>query len=106
MYIYQQNFLVPYHRSCDEAQFSTMACMFSPPLFDFVVISVNTFDLLWPCRIITEKENNTSSGPANSTGTGNSVGSSPNSPVSTHTPGDGVNTASSLQHVSSGQKGI
>lgn len=47
-----------------------------------------------------------SSGPANSTGTGNTVGPSPNSPASTHTPGDGITTASSLQHVSSGQKGL
>lgn len=52
-----------------------------------------------------KRKQHSSSGPANSTGTGNSVGSSPNFPASTHTPGDGVNTASSLQHVSSGQKG-
>ncbi|WOG95024.1 hypothetical protein DCAR_0314326 [Daucus carota subsp. sativus] len=53
-----------------------------------------------------KRKQHSSSGPANSTGTGNTVGPSPNSPASTHTPGDGVNTASSLQHVSSGQKGL
>lgn len=31
---------------------------------------------------------------------------SPKSPVSTHTPGDEKNTASSPQHVSIGQKGL
>ncbi|KAL8146820.1 transcriptional corepressor LEUNIG_HOMOLOG [Apium graveolens] len=47
------------------------------------------------------------SGPANSTGTGNTVGPSPNSPPSTtHTAGDGITTASSLQHVNSGHKGL
>lgn len=54
-----------------------------------------------------KRKQHLSSGPANSTtGAGNTVGPSPNSPASTHTPGDGVNTASSLQHVSSGQKDI
>lgn len=46
------------------------------------------------------------SGPANSTGTGNTVGPSPSSPASTHTPGDGVTTASSLQHVNNVQKSM
>ncbi|KAK1355957.1 Transcriptional corepressor LEUNIG [Heracleum sosnowskyi] len=53
-----------------------------------------------------KRKQHSSSGPANSTGTGNTVGPSPNSPASTHTPGDGITTASSLQHVSSGQKGL
>lgn len=49
---------------------------------------------------ITQPQNNrkrkqhSSSGPANSTGTGNTVGPSPNSPPSTHTPGDGIPTVS------------
>ncbi|KAH7864840.1 hypothetical protein Vadar_034494 [Vaccinium darrowii] len=47
-----------------------------------------------------------SSGPANSTGTGNTVGPSPNSPASTHTPGDGLTSASSLQHVNSVPKSM
>ncbi|KAG8658437.1 transcriptional corepressor LEUNIG_HOMOLOG isoform X1 [Manihot esculenta] len=50
-----------------------------------------------------------SSGPANSTGTGNTVGPSPNSQPSTpstHTPGDGISTAGNLQHVSSMSKGM
>lgn len=47
-----------------------------------------------------------SSGAANSTGTGNTAGPSPNSPSSTHTPGDGLNTASSLQHVNNVQKSM
>lgn len=47
-----------------------------------------------------------SSGAANSTGTGNTAGPSPNSPPSTHTPGDGLNTASSMQHVNSVQKSM
>ncbi|KAH7517531.1 hypothetical protein FEM48_Zijuj09G0074900 [Ziziphus jujuba var. spinosa] len=45
-----------------------------------------------------KRKQHSSSGPANSTGTGNTVGPSPSSPASTHTPGDGINTASSLQH--------
>lgn len=54
-----------------------------------------------------KRKQQSSSGPANSTGTGNTVGPSPNSPPSTtHTPGDGITTASSLQHVNSGQKGL
>ncbi|KAE9603361.1 putative transcription factor WD40-like family [Lupinus albus] len=44
------------------------------------------------------------SGAANSTGTGNTVGPSPSSPASTHTPGDGINTASSMQNANSVQK--
>ncbi|TKY66106.1 Transcriptional corepressor LEUNIG-like [Spatholobus suberectus] len=47
------------------------------------------------------------SGAANSTGTGgNTAVPSPNSPPSTHTPGDGLNTASSMQHVNSVQKSM
>ncbi|XP_030454699.1 transcriptional corepressor LEUNIG_HOMOLOG-like isoform X2 [Syzygium oleosum] len=42
-----------------------------------------------------KRKQNSSSGAANSTGTGPCP--SPNSPPSTHTPGDGVNTASSLR---------
>ncbi|TYJ09575.1 hypothetical protein E1A91_A11G150500v1 [Gossypium mustelinum] len=45
-----------------------------------------------------------SSGAANSTGTGNTVGPSPNSPPSTHLPGDAISTASSLQHVNNASK--
>lgn len=48
-----------------------------------------------------KRKQHSSSGPANSTGTGNTVGPSPNSPLSTHTPGDGITTTSSLQHVNS-----
>ncbi|XP_058101507.1 transcriptional corepressor LEUNIG_HOMOLOG-like isoform X2 [Magnolia sinica] len=50
-----------------------------------------------------------SSGAANSTGTGNTVGPSPNSPPSTpstHTPGDGVAMAGTLQHVNSMSKSL
>ncbi|KAJ9154025.1 hypothetical protein P3X46_027404 [Hevea brasiliensis] len=50
-----------------------------------------------------------SSGPANSAGTGNTVGPSPNSQPSTpstHTPGDGISSAGNLQHVSSMSKGM
>lgn len=39
-----------------------------------------------------KRKPNSSSGAANSTGTGNTVGPSPNSPPSTHTPGDGIAT--------------
>ncbi|XP_020232514.1 transcriptional corepressor LEUNIG_HOMOLOG [Cajanus cajan] len=46
------------------------------------------------------------SGAGYSTGTGNTAVPSPNSPPSTHTPGDGLNTASSMQHVSSVQKSM
>ncbi|XP_073112085.1 LOW QUALITY PROTEIN: transcriptional corepressor LEUNIG_HOMOLOG [Elaeis guineensis] len=51
----------------------------------------------------------TSSGAANSTGTGNTVGPSPNSPPSTpstHTPGDGVAVAFSLQRVTNMSKSL
>ncbi|KAL6978786.1 hypothetical protein U1Q18_020455 [Sarracenia purpurea var. burkii] len=47
-----------------------------------------------------KRKQHSSSGPANSTGTGNTVGPSPNSPPSTHTPGDG------LQHVNSVPKSL
>lgn len=39
-----------------------------------------------------KRKQHSSSGPANSTGTGNTAGPSPSSPQSTHTPGDGINT--------------
>ncbi|XP_062109114.1 transcriptional corepressor LEUNIG_HOMOLOG [Humulus lupulus] len=51
----------------------------------------------------------TSSGAANSTGTGNTVGPSPNSQPSTpstHTPGDGVAMAHNLQNVNSMTKSV
>ncbi|XP_051118652.1 transcriptional corepressor LEUNIG_HOMOLOG [Andrographis paniculata] len=51
-----------------------------------------------------KRKQHSSSGPANSTGTGNTVGPSPGSPQSTHTPGDGMTTASSLQHVNNVSK--
>ncbi|KAF9610955.1 hypothetical protein IFM89_025988 [Coptis chinensis] len=50
-----------------------------------------------------------SSGAANSTGTGNTVGPSPNSPPSTpstHTPGDGVAMAGSMQHANNMPKSL
>ncbi|KAK4778246.1 hypothetical protein SAY87_018433 [Trapa incisa] len=50
-----------------------------------------------------------SSGPANSTGTGNTIGPSPNSQPSTpstHTPGDGVSMASNTQQATSMSKGL
>lgn len=53
-----------------------------------------------------KRKQHSSSGPANSTGTGNTVGPSPGSPQSTHTPGDGMTTASSLQHVNSVSKSM
>ncbi|CAL5427238.1 unnamed protein product [Camellia sinensis] len=53
-----------------------------------------------------KRKQHSSSGPANSTGTGNTVGPSPNSPPSTHTPGDGITTATSLQHVNSVSKSL
>ncbi|KAF2296440.1 hypothetical protein GH714_037996 [Hevea brasiliensis] len=53
-----------------------------------------------------KRKQHSSSGAANSTGTGNTVGPSPSSPPSTHTPGDGITTASSLQHVNSVSKGL
>lgn len=50
----------------------------------------------------------TSSGAANSTGTGNTVGPSPNSPTtpSTQTPGDGVATTGNMQHVNNMTKNL
>lgn len=53
-----------------------------------------------------KRKQHSSSGPANSTGTGNTAGPSPSSPASTHTPGDGMTTASSLQHVNSVSKSM
>ncbi|KAI4354397.1 hypothetical protein L6164_003262 [Bauhinia variegata] len=53
-----------------------------------------------------KRKQHSSSGAANSTGTGNTVGPSPNSPPSTHTPGDGVNTASSMHQVNSVPKSL
>ncbi|KAM0002574.1 putative transcription factor WD40-like family [Helianthus debilis subsp. tardiflorus] len=54
-----------------------------------------------------KRKQHSSSGPANSTGTGNTVGPSvPSSPASTHTPGDGVTTSSSMQHVNIVQKSM
>ncbi|KAL2236362.1 UNVERIFIED_CONTAM: Transcriptional corepressor [Sesamum indicum] len=53
-----------------------------------------------------KRKQHSSSGPANSTGTGNTVGPSPGSPQSTHTPGDGMTTAGSLQHVNSVSKSM
>lgn len=50
-----------------------------------------------------KRKQHSSSGPANSSGTGNTAGPSPSSPASTHTPGDG---ASSLQHVNNVQKSM
>ncbi|KAJ4833166.1 hypothetical protein Tsubulata_044256 [Turnera subulata] len=49
-----------------------------------------------------------SSGPANSTGTGNTVGPSNSQPStpSTHTPGDAIATSGNLQHVSSMPKSL
>ncbi|XP_024166852.1 transcriptional corepressor LEUNIG_HOMOLOG isoform X3 [Rosa chinensis] len=53
-----------------------------------------------------KRKQHSSSGPANSNNTGNTVGRSPGSPASTHTPGDGINTASSLQHVNNIPKSL
>ncbi|XP_057508307.1 transcriptional corepressor LEUNIG_HOMOLOG-like isoform X2 [Actinidia eriantha] len=53
-----------------------------------------------------KRKQHSSSGPANSTGTGNTVGPSLSSPASTHTAGDGLTTASSLQHVNSVPKSL
>ncbi|KAJ8432541.1 hypothetical protein Cgig2_009305 [Carnegiea gigantea] len=53
-----------------------------------------------------KRKQHSSSGPANSTGTGNTVGPSPNSPPSTHTPGDGIGTTNSLQQVNSMPKSL
>ncbi|WOL05759.1 transcriptional corepressor [Canna indica] len=57
----------------------------------------------------TRKRKPTSSGAANSTGTGNTVAPSVNSPPSTpsiHTPGDGISMASSLQNTSTMSKSL
>ncbi|RDX74490.1 Transcriptional corepressor LEUNIG-HOMOLOG, partial [Mucuna pruriens] len=50
----------------------------------------------------------TSSGPANSTGTGNTLGPSNSQPStpSTHTPGDGVALVGNLQNVAGVSKGL
>ncbi|KAF3944467.1 hypothetical protein ACB098_12G181700 [Castanea mollissima] len=53
-----------------------------------------------------KRKQHSSSGAANSTGTGTTVGPSPSSPASTHTPGDGITTASSMQHVNSVPKSL
>ncbi|XVE72775.1 hypothetical protein DITRI_Ditri11bG0065700 [Diplodiscus trichospermus] len=53
-----------------------------------------------------KRKQGTSSGAANSTGTGNTVGPSPNSPASTHTPGDAITTATSLQPLNSVSKSM
>ncbi|KAK2984343.1 hypothetical protein RJ640_026967 [Escallonia rubra] len=53
-----------------------------------------------------KRKQHSSSGVANSTGTGNTVAPSPNSPPSTHTPGDGITTSSSMQHVNSVPKSL
>ncbi|GER25030.1 WD-repeat protein, partial [Striga asiatica] len=53
-----------------------------------------------------KRKQHSSSGPANSTGTGNTVGPSPGSPQSTHTPGDGMATASSMQHANNISKSV
>jgi hypothetical protein len=53
-----------------------------------------------------KRKQHSSSGAANSTGTGNTAGPSPSSPPSTHTPGDGITTASSMQHVNSVPKSL
>ncbi|KAL5711763.1 hypothetical protein ACHQM5_014006 [Ranunculus cassubicifolius] len=56
-----------------------------------------------------KRKQTTSSGAANSTGTGNTVGPSPNSPPSTpstHTPGDAVTMAGNMQHVNSMPKSL
>lgn len=81
--------------------------------------SIKTFILYYlayPCLLLffflfilqnnRKRKQHSSSGPANSNGTGNTVGRSPGSPASTHTPGDGINTASSLQHVNSIPKSL
>ncbi|XP_011024691.1 PREDICTED: transcriptional corepressor LEUNIG-like isoform X2 [Populus euphratica] len=53
-----------------------------------------------------KRKQHSSSGPANSTCTGNTVGPSPNSPPSTHTPGDGMPTTSNFQHAKSVPKSL
>ena len=107
MYIYQQNCSVPYHRSCDEAQFSIMALVCSPLrclLLWLFLLTLLTCGRHAELGIVTKKENDTRLLDQLIVLV-RVLHQSPDSPVSTHTPGDGVNTASSLQHVSSGQKG-
>ncbi|KAK6141671.1 hypothetical protein DH2020_024592 [Rehmannia glutinosa] len=75
------------------------------------VILTKDFEIWANCQNMAKMTNrkrkqHSSSGPANSTGTGNTVGPSPGSPQSTHTPGDGMTTASSLQHVNSVSKSM
>ena len=53
-----------------------------------------------------KRKQNSSSGAANSTGTGNTGCPSPSSPPSTHTPGDGVNTGNSLPSNKGGVKSM
>ncbi|XP_052489522.1 transcriptional corepressor LEUNIG_HOMOLOG isoform X2 [Gossypium raimondii] len=52
-----------------------------------------------------KRKQHSASGAANSTGTGN-TGPSPSSPPSTHTPGDAITSATSLQHVNSVSKSM
>ncbi|KAI5600731.1 hypothetical protein POPTR_001G049400v4 [Populus trichocarpa] len=65
-------------------------------------------DPLHPQQNNRKRKGPSSSGPANSTGTGNTVGPSNSQPStpSTHTPGDGIATAGNLQHVNSMPKGL
>ncbi|KAG5227874.1 hypothetical protein OIU77_022543 [Salix suchowensis] len=65
-------------------------------------------DPLHPQQNNRKRKGPSSSGPANSTGTGNTVGPSNSQPStpSTHTPGDGIGTAGNLQHVNSMPKGL
>ncbi|KAH1129047.1 hypothetical protein J1N35_000425 [Gossypium stocksii] len=53
-----------------------------------------------------KRKQHSASGAANSTGTGNTVGHSPSSPPSTHTPGDAITSATSFQHVNSVSKSM
>ncbi|XP_022758640.1 transcriptional corepressor LEUNIG_HOMOLOG-like [Durio zibethinus] len=53
-----------------------------------------------------KRKQHSSSGAANSNGTANTVGLSPNSPPSTHMPGDAITTATSLQHVNTVSKSM
>ena len=71
--------------------------------FSIKVINIFCFNNLQNNR---KRKQHSSSGAANSTGTGNTVGPSPSSPASTHTPGDGITTASSMQHVNSVPKSL
>lgn len=71
--------------------------------FSVKLINIFCFNNLQNNR---KRKQHSSSGAANSTGTGNTVGPSPSSPASTHTPGDGVTTASSMQNVNSVPKSL